>query len=672
MKAMKLSDKVALGVGVLIALVILLAGTAIWEMAKAGLGADIVSQEDVPMAIASVGSRRALTQAWHEILLYGSTEKDDWRASAEGHLKAAHGYLKTARDLTDSRPRIAGLKPHVDKASEQAKVLETALTKIIGLHKEIDAARARQDACATQFMNSCSILMGYQTLLLDDLTKGVVAETNLAEKATEIRERFQKLSLINELLNAGNLLRVTNWKSQALHEQSVSPTLMALFDAIAGKCEELAPLVHQQSNVDQLALVRKAAREYRQSLVDQTATMSALAVAYADITSVAELILVATDETAKECLARVTETSAQSSANLARATHVTLVGLAVSLLLGGFIALRLYREITTPILKGVAFADKLMKGDFSQRLDVVQNDEIGMLAKALNAVTENLQSQIAEMREAANVLASSASEISASVTQVTSGAQETATAVTQTTATIEEVKQSAHLTSQKSTDVAANAQRGLQTAYAGKKATETAVDGMTRINEQMASIAETTMKLGEQGQAIGEITSTVDDIAEQSNLLAVNAAVEAAKAGEYGKGFAVVAQEIKTLAEQSKQATKQVRGILHDIQKATGAAVMATEQGSKSVEQGAKESLSANESIQTLSACFTETVQAAGQIAASMQELLTGMDQVALAMGCIRDASQQNVVSMRQLESSAQTLKDIGVKFSRLVEHYKV
>jgi methyl-accepting chemotaxis protein len=180
------------------------------------------------------------------------------------------------------------------------------------------------------------------------------------------------------------------------------------------------------------------------------------------------------------------------------------------------------------------------------------------------------------------------------------------------------------------------------------------------------------MKLGEQSQAIGEITATVDDIAEQSNLLAVNAAVEAAKAGEHGRGFAVVAQEIKSLAEQSKQATKQVRSILNDIQKATGAAVMATEKGSKVVDQGLNESARASELIQALSASFTDAAQSAGQIAASTQEQLTGMDQVAMAMENIKEASQQNVTSMRQLEVAAQTLKEIGHKFTESVGRYKV
>ncbi len=113
---------------------------------------------------------------------------------------------------------------------------------------------------------------------------------------------------------------------------------------------------------------------------------------------------------------------------------------------------------------------------------------------------------------------------------------------------------------------------------------------MKRIQTHMDSIAASIVRLSDQSQAIGEIIASVNDLAEQSNLLAVNAAIEAAKAGEQGKGFAVVAQEVRSLAEQSKQATAQVRNILGDIQKATSAAVMATEQGSKAVEAGVKQS----------------------------------------------------------------------------------
>jgi methyl-accepting chemotaxis protein len=272
-----------------------------------------------------------------------------------------------------------------------------------------------------------------------------------------------------------------------------------------------------------------------------------------------------------------------------------------------------------------------------------------------------------QLRQSVRQLATSSAEILATTTQVAAGATETATAVSETTATVEEVKQTAQLASQKARYVSDSAQKAAQVSLAGRKSVEDAIAGMQRIQEQMESIAESIVQLSEQSQAIGEIIATVNDLAEQSNVLAVNAAIEAAKAGEQGKGFAVVAQEVKSLAEQSKQATTQVRAILGDIQKATSAAVLATEQGHKAVEAGVRQSGNANDAIRQLAESVNEAAQAATQIAASSQQQMVGMDQVALAMDNIKQASVQNVAGTRQAEVAAQGLHELGVTLGALI-----
>ena len=272
-----------------------------------------------------------------------------------------------------------------------------------------------------------------------------------------------------------------------------------------------------------------------------------------------------------------------------------------------------------------------------------------------------------QLRDSIALLSSSSAEILATTTQVASGAAETATAVSETTATVEEVKQTAQVASQKAKHVSESAQKVAQVSQSGRKSVEDTIQGMHRIQEQMAAIAEGIVRLSEQSQAIGEIIATVNDLAEQSNLLAVNAAIEAARAGEQGKGFAVVAQEVKSLAEQSKQATAQVRTILGDIQKATSAAVLATEQGGKAVEAGVKQSAEAAESIRQLADSVTEAAQAATQIAASSQQQMVGMDQVALAMENIKQASVQNVAGTKQAEAAAHNLHELGQRLGSLI-----
>ena len=285
--------------------------------------------------------------------------------------------------------------------------------------------------------------------------------------------------------------------------------------------------------------------------------------------------------------------------------------------------------------------------------------------------TADLSKVLMEVRETVNVLVSSSNQILAATSQVASGTAETAAAITETSATVEEVQQSARQSAEKAKNVVNSAQRVAQVSHNGQKSVDETAETMNRIREQMDSIAQTVVRLSEQSQSIGGIIASVTEIADQSNLLAVNAAIEAAKAGEQGRGFAVVAQEIKNLAGQSKQATSQVRNILNDIQKVTGAAVMSTEQGSKAVEAGVKQSALAGEAILILAESINEAVHAATQILASSQQQVVGMDQIGVAMQNINQAGTETAVSMVQSEKSAKNLNELGQKLKDLVERFK-
>jgi len=277
-----------------------------------------------------------------------------------------------------------------------------------------------------------------------------------------------------------------------------------------------------------------------------------------------------------------------------------------------------------------------------------------------------------QLRDATAQISSSSAEILATTTQLASTSSETATAASETSSTAEELRQTSKLSGEKAKNVSESAQKAASVAQKGQDAVAQNVEAINRIKGQAEQVAETIVKLSEQTQAIGEITATVNDLAEQSNLLAVNAAIEAAKAGEQGKGFGVVAGEIKSLAEQSKQATAQVRTILTDIQKAANAAVMATEQASKAVDAGVKQATVAGESIGNLADTVMEASQAATQVAASSQQQLVGIDQIASAMENIKQAIQQNVAGIKQAEKAAHDLDELGQKLKVMVEESKV
>ena len=317
-----------------------------------------------------------------------------------------------------------------------------------------------------------------------------------------------------------------------------------------------------------------------------------------------------------------------------------------------------------------AVSGRVAGGDLVVTVKPVSDKDV--LGNAFANMIENLRKINQEIRDGVNVLASSASEILSSTTEIAAGMAETATSVSETTATMEEVKQTAQVSAQKSRGVSDNSQKAALVAEQGNAAVSETLAGINQINGLMETVAESVVMLSEQTQAVGEIITVVNDLAQQSNLLAVNAAIEASKAGEQGKGFAVVAQEIKSLADQSKQATEQVRAILGDIQKATGKSVLAAEQVSKAVEGGVKQATESGESIRKLAESIRDAAQAASQIAASSQQQLAGIDQVAVAMENIKQAAQQNVSGTKQAEQAAHALNELGQKLKEVVGKYKV
>lgn len=285
--------------------------------------------------------------------------------------------------------------------------------------------------------------------------------------------------------------------------------------------------------------------------------------------------------------------------------------------------------------------------------------------------TADLQQAVEGIRDELRVLGTAAAEVLAASSALAASANQTATSVAETSATVEEVRHAAHLATDRAQRVALSAKQAAEICAAGTTAARATADGAAGMREKIQSIGERMIQLTERNHAIAEIVTTVDELAEQSNLLAVNAAIEAAAAREKGKGFAVVAQEVKYLSDQSRQATKQVRGILHDIQQAADAAVMTTEQATKAVEASATQAARAGESILGLSVRVGEAADVAAEIAAASQQQLTGVNQVALAMEQIRSTSTEHARAARRMETAARDLNALGQRLKELAERHK-
>lgn len=358
--------------------------------------------------------------------------------------------------------------------------------------------------------------------------------------------------------------------------------------------------------------------------------------------------------------------------NLRRNISLTICFLIVLVFGAGYIQ---SNDIAGPLKKLSAHVAIMDKGDFSVPWPegaYGRADELGSLINSFNRGIKQFRSQISQMKDSANLLVSSISQISTTASQLSSSASETSSSISEVTTTMEEVRQTSEMSMEKAQNVARSADRTAKISQAGKASTENTMAGVNRIRKEMNYIAESTVKLSAQTQRIGEIINTVTDIADQSNILSVNAAIEAAKAGEHGKGFAVVAQEVKIMANQSKEATSQIKTILDDIQKATSAAVMATERGTKTVEDAVELSEQSGDAIDRLTGDVAESSEAALQITVSTQQQLTGIDQLSQAMESINDATLQNLDGVRQLEDAIKSMEDMGHIMTNFVNAYKI
>ncbi len=331
---------------------------------------------------------------------------------------------------------------------------------------------------------------------------------------------------------------------------------------------------------------------------------------------------------------------------------------------------RAFGRMIESLQRVAAMADAIARGDLNQEIQLQSPEDV--LGRALHRMIGNLRSLIAELQQGSQNLASAGGEILAATSQQAAGMTEQSAAIAQTTVTVDELKASADQAVELAGSVSAIAQHANHIADEGVLAVRHATAGMDDIRQKTQSIAENILALSEQSQQISEIIATVNDLANQSNLLALNAAIEASRAGEQGKGFAVVAQEIRLLAEQSKAATAQVRVILADIQRATNAAVMATEHGSKGVDAGMQLIDQAGRTIDDLAAVIQQAAQSAGQIGASVQQHSVGMEQIAVAMGSINQATGLNLGATNHTRQAVQDLTDLSTTLNHLVDQYQV
>lgn len=323
---------------------------------------------------------------------------------------------------------------------------------------------------------------------------------------------------------------------------------------------------------------------------------------------------------------------------------------------------------TIDMIKDVATGD----GDLTKRLNLTRNDEIGKLGHWFDMFIANLHSIISQLSETSQAVAAASTEIAASAEEMASGLQTQEQQTQQVAAAVEELSQSVNEVAAKSADATTASEESQHQAEQGGSIVGSTVVEMEGIAKEVQGSAETINTLGRKSETIGEIIAVINDIADQTNLLALNAAIEAARAGEHGRGFAVVADEVRKLAERTTEATKEVSQSILGIQTETHSAVQLIEAGSARVGKGVDLATQAGTALESI-VQGSQSVQGMVQdIAAAANQQSSATGEIARAVEGINSVTRQSSEGASQAAQAAGDLAHQAEQLQSLVGQFKL
>ena len=349
---------------------------------------------------------------------------------------------------------------------------------------------------------------------------------------------------------------------------------------------------------------------------------------------------------------------------------VIVVLLAVLLVLGYFTM----RSILQPINNVVYSLQDIAEGegDLTQRVAITGKDELAELAGWFNVFIGNVQGLVKEVKGASLEVASASEEIAASSEQMSQSMNDQANQVDVVVSSMDEMRKSIDEVAQKCVQAATNATTSGELALSGGNVVGETIDGMQAISQVVRSGAEVVTALGQQGEKIGEIIDVINDIAAQTNLLALNAAIEAARAGEHGRGFAVVADEVRKLAERTTEATEQVAHSIEGIQSGTSKAVNQMNQGTERVDSGVQKAGEAEQSLQSIVGSAQEVADMIHVIASAVEEQTYASESINESMNSISDVSAEAQLGASQSAAATVQLSSKASQLQQLVERFQV
>jgi methyl-accepting chemotaxis protein len=328
--------------------------------------------------------------------------------------------------------------------------------------------------------------------------------------------------------------------------------------------------------------------------------------------------------------------------------------------------------ITSPITKTVEVIERVAEGDLTKRIEVNCHDEIGEMATNFNAFVDKLHDTIAHVAHSSNEVSSSAQILDGATEQMAAAVEEAAMQVNSVATASEEMSKTSNEIAQNCVTAVKSSEEANHSVGVGESVIQNTITVMGRINNRVKESAEIIRSLGNRSEQIGQIVGLINDVADQTNLLALNAAIEAARAGEHGRGFAVVADEVRKLAERTSQATKEISNTISAMQGETKKAVISMEDGVNEVTVGMTEAEKSGEALKEILSQINKVTGEINQIAVASEEETATTDEIATNIQQISQMMAETARNIQENSNASSRLADLSQGLKSMVGQFKL
>ena len=443
-------------------------------------------------------------------------------------------------------------------------------------------------------------------------------------------------------------------------EQLAFKQLEASIDGVS----RLKP-IFSGADADKVAQLETALREYRSSV-------EAFKAANADIEIARKEMVVEGDQIfgLGQELYRLQMALAKDDTSQARSMQIA--GALIALLLGVFAAIIITRQITQPLQQTLEAVDRIASGDLTQTMVVTRSDELGMLQQGIQRMGATLRDLIAGIRDGVTQIASAADQLSSVTEQTSAGVNSQKVETDQVATAMQEMSATVHEVARNAEQASTAASAADREAREGDQVVGEAVAQIEKLAAEVMRSSDAMTVLEQESDKIGKVMDVIKAVAEQTNLLALNAAIEAARAGEAGRGFAVVADEVRGLAQRTQQSTEEIESLVAGLQNGTRQVSDIMLSSRSLTDSSVSLTRKAGTSLESITQTVSNIQAMNQQIAAAAEQQSSVADEISRSIMSVRDVSEQTAEASEETAASSVELARLGGQLQTMVSHFRV